>query len=76
MGGLDNQVEHHLFPMMPRPNLRRAQQIVREHCRAEGIPYTETTLWRSYASILSYLNNVGLKGRDTFACPLVQQYRV
>ncbi len=76
MGGLDNQVEHHLFPMMPRPNLRRAQQIVREHCRAEGIAYTETTLWRSYASILSYLNNVGLKGRDTFACPLVQQYRV
>ena len=49
MGGLENQVEHHLFPMMARPNLKRAQQIVREHCQQHGIPYTETTLRQSYA---------------------------
>ena len=38
MGGLENQVEHHLFPMMARPNLKRAQQIVREHCRSTASP--------------------------------------
>ena len=77
MGGLENQVEHHLFPMMARPNLKRAQQIVREHCQQHGIPYTETTLRQSYATILRYLNQVGLTKRgSTFACPLVQFYRV
>jgi len=77
MGGLENQVEHHLFPMMARPNLKRAQQIVREHCQQHGIPYTETTLRQSYGTILRYLNQVGLTKRSsTFACPLVQFYRV
>jgi len=47
MGGLNYQVEHHLFPNMPRPHLARARQIVREHCRTLEVPYTETTLWRS-----------------------------
>ena len=32
LGGLNYQIEHHLFPSMPRPNLRRAQPIVREFC--------------------------------------------
>src|SRR5690606_19935359 len=33
MGGLNYQIEHHLFPSMPRPNLRRAAPIVAEYCR-------------------------------------------
>jgi fatty acid desaturase len=28
LGGLNYQIEHHLFPSMPRPNLRRAQPII------------------------------------------------
>lgn len=75
MGGLDNQIEHHLFPMVARPNLRKAQAIVREHCAQQGIAYTETTVWQAFAVILRYLNQVGLKNRDAFSCPLVQQYR-
>jgi fatty acid desaturase len=73
MGGLDTQIEHHLFPGMPRPNLGRAQAIVRSYCRQHGIRYTETSIWRAYATILRYLNRVGLRQRDAFACPLVQQ---
>ena len=76
MGGLDTQVEHHLFPGMPRPNLRRAQAIVRDYCHEHGIHYTETSIWRAYGSILRYLNRVGLRQRDPFTCPVVQQYRV
>lgn len=76
MGGLENQVEHHLFPSMARPNLRRARDIVRAYCQEHKITYTEATLWQSYGTIVRYLNQVGLKNRTTFTCPLVQQYRV
>ena len=33
LGGLNYQIEHHLFPSMPRSNLRRAQPIVRDYLR-------------------------------------------
>ena len=29
MGGLNYQIEHHLFPSMPRPHLRRAAPMIR-----------------------------------------------
>jgi fatty acid desaturase len=69
MGGLNYQVEHHLFPSMPRPALRRAREIVREHCQQLGLPYTETDLVRSYGIVIAYLNKVGLAARDPFDCP-------
>ena len=75
MGGLNYQIEHHLFPSMPRPNLRRAQPFVREHCRDNGVAYTETGLWQSYGIVVRYLNAVGLAERDPFTCPMVQRYR-
>jgi len=75
MGGLNYQVEHHLFPSMPRPHLARARLIVREHCRANDVPYTETTLAHSYAIVIDYLNRVGLSARDPFDCPMVEQLR-
>ncbi|HEX4722142.1 MAG TPA: acyl-CoA desaturase, partial [Pseudonocardiaceae bacterium] len=59
LGGLNYQIEHHLFPTMPRPNLRRAQPIVREFCRARGIRYVESGLLRSYGSVLNHLHEVG-----------------
>ena len=75
MGGLNYQVEHHLFPSMARPNLRRAQPLVAAYCAAEGIPYTQTTLWQAYRSVIGYLNTVGLAGKDPFLCPIVAQRR-
>src|SRR5699024_8430998 len=44
MGGLNLQIEHHLFPSMPSHNLRRAQPIVRQYCAEQGVPYTEAGL--------------------------------
>ncbi|MBM7808008.1 fatty acid desaturase [Geodermatophilus bullaregiensis] len=75
MGGLNYQIEHHLFPSMPRPNLRRAQPIVRAFCRANGVTYTQTSLVGSYGIVVRYLNAVGLGARDPFSCPLVQTLR-
>lgn len=69
MGGLNYQIEHHLFPSMARPHLARARELVREHCGTLGIPYTETSLIRSYAIVIDYLNRVGLAARDPFDCP-------
>ncbi len=39
MGGLNYQIEHHLFPNMPRPNLKKAQPIVRAYCHEQHISY-------------------------------------
>ncbi|MBN9178201.1 MAG: acyl-CoA desaturase [Microbacterium sp.] len=75
MGGLNYQVEHHLFPSMARPHLSRARTVVREFCETHGVPYTETSLLRSYAIVIDYLNRVGLAARDPFDCPMVGQYR-
>lgn len=75
MGGLNYQIEHHLFPGMPRCNLKKARPIVRSHCDRVGIDYTEVGLLRSYAIVVDYLNHVGLRARDPFDCPLAAQLR-
>jgi fatty acid desaturase len=59
MGGLNHQVEHHLFPSMPVPALRGTRRIVRAYCAKHGLPYLETSLIRSYALALGYLHEVG-----------------
>lgn len=75
MGGLNYQVEHHLFPSMARPHLAKARLVVKEHCATLDVPYTETSLWRSYAIVIAYLNRVGLAARDPFDCPVVSEHR-
>ncbi|MFI7489213.1 fatty acid desaturase family protein [Micromonospora echinaurantiaca] len=59
LGGLNYQIEHHLFPNMPRANLRRAVPIVRAYCAERGIPYAETGLVESYRQALAHLHEVG-----------------
>jgi fatty acid desaturase len=59
LGGLNYQIEHHLFPSMPRPNLRRARPLVRRFCAEHDITYHETTLMRSWAQALEHLHEVG-----------------
>ena len=73
MGGLNYQIEHHLFPSMPRPHLRRAAPLIAAYCREHDEPYTETGLFQSYGIVLRYINRVGLGERDPFDCPLVAQ---
>jgi hypothetical protein len=72
MGGLNYQIEHHLFPSMPRPHLRRAAPTIRDFCRDHGVPYTETGLLRSYAIVTQHINRVGLGDGDPFSCPLLE----
>jgi fatty acid desaturase len=59
LGGLNYQIEHHLFPSMPTPNLRKAQPIVRAYCAELGIPYLESGLVSSYAQALRHMHAAG-----------------
>ncbi|WP_252435632.1 fatty acid desaturase family protein [Pseudonocardia humida] len=59
LGGLNYQIEHHLFPNMPRPSLRRAQPVVQAFCADRGIAYAQTGLLSSYRDVLRHLHEVG-----------------
>jgi fatty acid desaturase len=59
LGGLNYQIEHHLFPAMPTPNLRLAQPIVRDYCAEIGVSYEVTGLIESYRQALRHLHDVG-----------------
>lgn len=59
LGGLNYQIEHHLFPHMPRPHLRHAQPIVQRFCLSRGIPYSQTGLLESYRQVLEHLHDTG-----------------
>ncbi|MFM1957882.1 MAG: hypothetical protein RI929_245 [Actinomycetota bacterium] len=76
MGGLNYQVEHHLFPSMARPYLRKAHSIVAEYCRQNDITLVEMNLLASYKVIMKHLNKVGLSNNaDPFVCPMVAELR-
>jgi fatty acid desaturase len=55
LGGLNRQIEHHLFPAMCRPNLAKAQALVRAFCIEQDLPYCETGLLGSYRLTLRHL---------------------
>ena len=59
LGGLNYQIEHHLFPSMPRANLPKAQVIVRALCERDAVPYIEASARSSYADVLRHLHAVG-----------------
>ena len=49
-GGLHLQVTHHLFPRMPRHNLRKASLLVKEYCNEQDIKYIEHGWLDGYVS--------------------------
>ena len=63
LGGLNYQIEHHLFPSMPRPHLKHAQPLVRDYCNRLALLYTETTAVESYRQALSHMHQVGVLTR-------------
>jgi fatty acid desaturase len=63
-GGLNYQIEHHLFPNMPRNKLKEAQTVVKAFCQAHSISYCETSMLKSYKDIMQYLREVSAVLRD------------
>ncbi|GAC1389922.1 MAG: acyl-CoA desaturase [Ktedonobacteraceae bacterium] len=58
-GGLNYQIEHHLFPSMPRNKLKQAQQIIKPFCQTHNISYHETNILQSFKEILQHLYHIG-----------------
>ena len=57
LGGLNRQIEHHLFPSMPRPNLPRVQHLVRDFCAATNLGYSEENFAESFRQIIHHLSD-------------------
>jgi fatty acid desaturase len=68
-GGLNYQIEHHLFPSLPMHRLRDVSVVVKEFCARRGISYHETSMIQSYREILGYLHEVGAPLRAPAAAP-------
>ena len=50
-GGLNTQIEHHLFPKAPRFNLLKIQNMTRNFAKKHGMKYFETTPVEAYVQI-------------------------
>jgi fatty acid desaturase len=59
LGGLNYQIEHHLFPSMPRPHLKHAQPLVRAYCAHLSLAYAEAGPIESYRQALAHMYDVG-----------------
>ncbi len=59
-GGLQYQVEHHLFPTLPRHNLGRAHKIVEKMCKEHDVTYHETSMWDGTKEIFSALSRIAV----------------
>jgi acyl-lipid Delta6-acetylenase / acyl-lipid (9-3)-desaturase len=57
-GGLQYQVDHHLFPTIPRHNLRKTHALVKSFCQQWGVKYHEADMVRGTWEVLQYLTNV------------------
>jgi fatty acid desaturase len=68
-GGLNYQIEHHLFPSLPRHHLPAAHGIIQRFCREHGLAYSETGVIQSYREIVSYLHRVSAPLRRSRKLP-------
>jgi delta8-fatty-acid desaturase len=67
-GGLQFQAVHHLFPRVPRHNLRRLQTLVKEFCASTEIPYTLLGFVDGNAKVLGRLEEVGQQVKHLVEC--------
>jgi fatty acid desaturase len=63
-GGLHLQVEHHLFPMVPRHNLPAVRAAVEPLCKKHGVPYRSVSLWKGTVEVLTHLSEVSHAIKD------------
>ena len=52
-GGLQYQIEHHLFPQMPRHYLPKVKPLVEQLCKKHDVPYRSTSFTKAVGECLS-----------------------
>lgn len=60
-GGLQYQVDHHLFPMLPRHNLKQVHELVESFCKEQGVTYHEADMWVGTLEVLQHLSKVSVE---------------
>jgi delta8-fatty-acid desaturase len=70
-GGLQFQAIHHLFPRMPRHNLRRTQKLIQEFCNEVDIPYALYGFVEGNQIVLGKLGDVGRQAAILAECQRV-----
>jgi len=60
-GGLQFQIEHHLYPRLPRHNLREARALVKPLCEKWDVRYHEPTFVGANIELISSMRAVALK---------------
>ncbi len=68
-GGLNYQIEHHLFPTMPRNRLKEAKRLIEPFCLSHSIPYREESVFESQKAILRHLYAVSAPLRVKIDAP-------
>ncbi|XP_029129891.1 delta(8)-fatty-acid desaturase 2 [Cajanus cajan] len=63
-GGLQFQVEHHLFPRLPRCNLRKIAPLVKDLCNKHNLPYNCVSFWKANVLTIQTLRTAALQARD------------
>lgn len=58
-GGLNTQIEHHIFPKAPRFNLLKIAKITKEFCLEHHITYYETSPLQAYVEVYQELAGNG-----------------
>ena len=69
-GGLEYQVDHHLFPMLPRHNLPKVHDLIESFCKEWGVTYHETNLVQGTKEVLAHLASVS----DDFMAEFVEEF--
>lgn len=64
---MTRQVEHHLFPRVPRHNLRRLQGVVRAFCAEHGLTHVSMPFGDCNVHTIKHLATVGAQLRDAKA---------
>lgn len=67
-GGLQFQAVHHLFPRIPRHNLRRCQKLVMDFCKDVGIPYALYGFVEGNEKVIGHLGEVAKQARILAEC--------
>jgi fatty acid desaturase len=63
-GGLNSQIEHHLFPRIAHNRYREMREVVRAFCGERGIAYQEVSLTRALASVGKHLGDMTTAFRE------------
>ncbi len=60
-GGINYQIEHHLFPSMSHMHYPRVAPIVQSWCAERGIPYvSHSSVFTAYGSFLRSMKFLGV----------------